>query len=114
MSGIKLKNMEIKLTTKLEKNINRNNEKIIIFSISHSFFNIELIAMEKRPYHHLPDGTFRNPEGSPERDPNVKWSYKIFNEERKKLKLKFLKITLFQNKVLEDLKKIKIMIILLG
>ena len=22
------------------------------------FFNIELIAMEKRPYHHLPDGTF--------------------------------------------------------
>jgi hypothetical protein len=28
--------------------------------------------MEKRPYHHLPDGTFRNPEGSPERDPNVK------------------------------------------
>ena len=21
--------------------------------------------MEKKPYHHLPDGTFRNPEGSP-------------------------------------------------
>ena len=51
------------------------------------FFNIELIAMEKRPYHHLPDGTFRNPEGSPERDPNAKWSYKIFNEERKKVKI---------------------------
>ena len=30
--------MEIKLTTNLEKNINRNYEKIIIFSISHSFF----------------------------------------------------------------------------
>ena len=41
--------------------------------------------MEERPYHHLPDGTFRNPEGSPERDPNVKWSYKIFNEEREKI-----------------------------
>ena len=38
MSEIKLKNMEIKLTTKLEKKINRNHEKIIIFSISHSFF----------------------------------------------------------------------------
>ncbi len=41
--------------------------------------------MEKKPYHHLPDGTFRNPEGSPKRDPNVKWSYKIFNKEKKKL-----------------------------
>ena len=26
--------------------------------------------MEK-PYHHLPDGTFRNPEGSPKRDPKM-------------------------------------------
>ncbi len=48
------------------------------------FYNCLSIAMEK-PYHHLPDGTFRNPEGSPERDPNVKWSYKIFNQEKKKL-----------------------------
>jgi len=23
--------------------------------------------MDKKPYHHLPDGTFRNPEGSPVR-----------------------------------------------
>jgi hypothetical protein len=30
--------MEINLTTKLEKNISRNNEKIIIFSINHFFF----------------------------------------------------------------------------
>ena len=28
--------------------------------------------MEKKPYHHLSNGTFRNPEGSPKRDPNVK------------------------------------------
>jgi len=27
-------------------------------------FNIDLIAIEKLPYHHLSDGTFRNPEGS--------------------------------------------------
>ena len=30
--------MGIKLTTKLEKNINRNNEKIIIISANYSFF----------------------------------------------------------------------------
>ncbi len=46
---------------------------------------------KKKPYHHLADGTFRNPDGSPERDPNVKWSYKIFNEERKKIKIDFPK-----------------------
>ena len=45
--------------------------------------------MEKKPYHHLPDGTFRNPEGSPKRDSNIKWSYKIFNEERKKIKIEY-------------------------
>ena len=43
--------------------------------------------MEKKPFHHLPDGTFRNVEGSPKRDPNVKWSYKVFNAERKKIKI---------------------------
>tara|TARA_B100001057_G_scaffold334058_1_gene334652 strand:- start:2175 stop:3173 length:999 start_codon:yes stop_codon:yes gene_type:complete len=41
--------------------------------------------MDKKPYHHLPDGSFRNPEGSPKRDENVKWSYRIFNKEKKKL-----------------------------
>ncbi len=50
-------------------------------------FSLDLLAMEKKPFHHLPDGTFRNPEGSPERDSIVKWSYKIFNEERKKIKI---------------------------
>ena len=48
------------------------------------FNNINLVMAEK-PYHHLQDGTFRNPEGSPKRDPNIKWSYKIFNKEKKKL-----------------------------
>ena len=62
-------------------------KKLSSFLLVILFFNIELIAVEKRPYHHLPDGTFRNPEGSPERDPNVKWSYKIFNAERKKIKI---------------------------
>ena len=52
-------------------------------------FNQTLLAMDKKPYHHLPDGTFRNPEGSPKRDNNIKWSYKIFNAERKKIKINF-------------------------
>ena len=47
--------------------------------------NCVSIAMEKKPYHHLPDGTFRNPEGSPKIDSNFKWSFKIFNKEKKKL-----------------------------
>ena len=44
-----------------------------------------LIAMEAKPYHHLSDGTFRNPEGSPVRDSSFNWSFKVFNEEKKKL-----------------------------
>jgi len=49
------------------------------------FFNIELIAMETRPYHHLPDGTFRNPEGSPVRSNDIKFSYRTFIKEKKKI-----------------------------
>ena len=42
--------------------------------------------MEKKPYHHLPDGTFRNPEGSPiSRSCSGKFSYRGFNKEKKKL-----------------------------
>ena len=64
--------------------------------------------MEKKPYHHLPDGTFRNPEGSPKRDHNVKWSYKIFNAERKKIKINFPEDHIVpRNEVLKIFKKIK-------
>ena len=39
--------------------------------------------MEKKPYHHLPDGTFRNPEGSPiSRSSSGKFSYGDFNKEK--------------------------------
>ena len=41
--------------------------------------------MNVKPYHHLYDGTFRNPEGSPVRSLSFNWSFKIFNEEKKKL-----------------------------
>ena len=69
------------------------------------FYNCLSIAMEK-PYHHLPDGTFRNPEGSPKRDSNVKWSYKIFNQEKKKLDMTVPKDHVVKkDRVLSDLKK---------
>ena len=80
---------------------------VIFFSISF-FFVTNLYSMEKKPYHHLPDGTFRNPEGSPERDANVKWSYKIFNAERKKIKIEFPEDhVVSRDKLLEDLQKNK-------
>tara|TARA_B100001063_G_scaffold215731_1_gene216899 strand:+ start:232 stop:1224 length:993 start_codon:yes stop_codon:yes gene_type:complete len=64
--------------------------------------------MEKKPYHHLPDGTFRNPEGSPKRDQNVKWSYKVFNSERKKIKIEFPEDHVVpRDKVLTDLQENK-------
>ncbi len=66
-------------------------KKLLILILPLIFIHTELFAMEKKPYHHLNDGTFRNPEGSPRRDPNVKWSYKIFNEEKKKLKIQIPK-----------------------
>ena len=70
------------------------------------FFSLDLFTMEKKPYHHLPDGTFRNPEGSPERDSNVKWSYKIFNAERKKIKIEIPENHVVpRTKVLKDLKE---------
>jgi len=64
--------------------------------------------MKDLPYHHLPDGTFRNPEGSPKRDGNIKWSYKTFNKEKKKLKIEFPSDHIVEReKVLENLEKYK-------
>ena len=64
--------------------------------------------MEKKPYHHLADGSFRNPKGSPERDSNFKWSFKIFNKEKKKLDMSIPKRYLVEKeKVLSDLEKFK-------
>ncbi len=76
---------------------------ILIISLNNLTF-----AMEKKPYHHLSDGTFRNPEGSPKRDPNVKWSYKIFNQEKKKLDMTISEgHVLEKNQVLKNLDKHK-------
>jgi N-acyl-phosphatidylethanolamine-hydrolysing phospholipase D len=80
---------------------------VFLFSIS-IFLASNLYTMEKKPYHHLPDGTFRNPEGSPKRDSNVKWSYKIFNAERKKIKIEFPEDHVVpRDKVLKDIQENK-------
>jgi L-ascorbate metabolism protein UlaG (beta-lactamase superfamily) len=72
------------------------------------FFNIELIAMEKRPYHHLPDGTFRNPERSPVRSNDIKFSYRTFIKEKKKINITVPKDHVIDKKIVkENLKKFK-------
>ena len=48
--------------------------RFLIFLFSIIIYNSSIIAMEKKPYHHLPDGTFRNPEGSPVRIGKAKFS----------------------------------------
>ena len=66
------------------------------------------MKVEKKLYHHLPDGTFRNPEGSPKPDPNVRWSFKVFNKEKKKLDMTVPKEHVIEKeKVLANLKKFR-------
>jgi len=86
--------------------------KLLSFLLIFFVYNNALFAMDNKPYHHLPDGTFRNPEGSPERDVSFNWSFKVFNEEKRKLKMDIPNGHIVNKKeVLENLKKIKIMII---
>ena len=83
-------------------------KKLISFLLIILFFNIELFAMEKRPYHHLPDGTFRNPEGSPVRSNDVKFSYRTFIKEKKKIDTTVPKDHVIEKKVVkENLEKFK-------
>ena len=64
--------------------------------------------MKDTPYHHLADGTFRNPQGSPERDPNIKWSMSKWNKEKKKIKINIPSDHIVNKKeVLKNLEKYK-------
>ena len=66
------------------------------------------IAMENKPSHHQSDGTFKNPEGSPERPGKVKWSWSTFNKEKKKLDMTVPKShVLNKNEVLKNLELYK-------
>ena len=78
----------------------------VLFIFITSYVNLN--SMETKPYHHLPDGTFRNPEGSPKRDNSFNWSFKIFNEEKKKLNMNIPRNHIINKKqVLENLNKYK-------
>ena len=82
--------------------------KFIGFLIIIINYNSLSIAMNNKPYHHLSDGTFRNPEGSPKRSDNVNWSYRTFNKEKKKLDMTIPKDhTIDKEKILSDLEKYK-------
>ena len=82
--------------------------KFISFLIIIITYNSLSFAMENKLYHHLSDGTFRNPEGSPQRDPSFNWSFKIFNKEKKKLNMTVPQDHVIdKEKVLSDLEKYK-------
>ena len=83
-------------------------KKLISFLLIILFFNTKLSAMEKRPYHHLPDGTFRNPEGSPVRANDVKFSYRTFIKEKKKIDITVPKYHVIDKTIVkENLEKLK-------
>ena len=64
--------------------------------------------MEKKPYHHFLDGTFRNPDGSPVRTSQAKFSYTQFIKLKKKIDMTIPKEHVVdKEKVLSDLEKYK-------
>ena len=80
--------------------------KILGFLTIFFLYNTSAITMEKKPYHHLPDGTFRNPEGSPVRSKDVKFSYRQFSKEKKKIDLTIPEdLVVDKETVLSDLRK---------
>ena len=82
--------------------------KIQHFLIGIIFYNCISLAMAEKPYHHLPDGTFRNPEGSPVRSKDVKFSYKTFTKEKKKIDITVPKDHVIDKKIVkENLEKFK-------
>ena len=58
--------------------------------------------MENKLYHHLKDGTFRNPEGSPIRSNDVKFSYRTFIKEKKKIDITVPKDHVIDKKIVKD------------
>ena len=82
--------------------------KILYILIGITFYNCISLAMTEKPYHHLPDGTFRNPEGSPVRSKDVKFSYKTFTKEKKKIDITVPKDHVIDKKIVkENLEKFK-------
>ena len=83
-------------------------KKFIILIIIFFQYTSITLAMTNKPYHHLDNGKFRNPEGSPIRSENVKWSYSTFNKEKKKLDMTVPdEHVIKKNSVLEKLNSIQ-------
>ena len=82
--------------------------KIQHFLIGIIFYNCISLAMAEKPYHHLPDGTFRNPEGSPIRANDVNFSYRTFIKEKNKIDITVPKDHVIDKKIVrENLEKFK-------
>lgn len=83
-------------------------KKFIILILIFFQYTSITFSMTNKPYHHLDNGKFRNPEGSPVRSENVKWSYSTFNKEKKKLDMTVPdEHVIKKNLVLEKLNSIK-------
>jgi L-ascorbate metabolism protein UlaG (beta-lactamase superfamily) len=77
---------------------------IISFSLNYNTF---AETMKDLPYHHLPNGKFRNLYGI-ERDKNTNFDYSTFVKEKKKIKINIPSDHIVdKSKVLENLKKYK-------
>jgi len=76
--------------------------KYPIFLFIFILYNTLAMSLENKPYHHLPDGTFRNPEGSPVRSNDVKFSYRTFIKEKKKIDITVPKDHVIDKKIVKD------------
>ena len=87
----------------------KNLLRILCIFIGITSYNCIGMTVEKKPYHHLPDGTFRNPKGSPVViSRSGKFSYRTFSKLRKKVNLSYPKEHVIEKeKVLANLKKYK-------
>jgi len=82
--------------------------KYPIFLFIFILYNTLVMSLENKPYHHLPDGTFRNPEGSPIRSNDVKFSYRTFIKEKKKIDITVPKDHVIDKKIVKhNLEKFK-------
>jgi L-ascorbate metabolism protein UlaG (beta-lactamase superfamily) len=65
--------------------------------------------LDKKPYHHLPDGSFRNPEGSPVHTNKVNFSYRFFKKKTREINRNVPSDFIIDKQtVLDDLNKYKL------
>jgi len=77
-------------------------KKFIILIIIFFQYTSITFSMTDKPYHHLDNGKFRNPEGSPIRSNDVKFSYRTFIKEKKKIDITVPKDHVIDKKIVKD------------